>query len=347
MFIKRRFAGHGEVAMRFVGTSYTRVESQTAPAINERIRAAGGGDVAYFAQHPEEIDARLAELDREWDVERWLQLNSSVISLIGLGLGLFRDRRWLLVPAAVQIFFLQHGVQGWCPPLPAFRRLGVRTIREIETERNALKALRGDFAPVNRGSGGDGEAAIRAVSLNGSQTTESQAADTKVRPATIKPTRFRVRENTPRFLNERIDRSLRQRIRYYAARPELARGRLRELDREWDIERLLEVEAPITSLLGLAMSVTGKHRRGWLMAPIFVQSMMALHAVRGAYPLIPALRWLGLRTTEEIAAERYALKAILGDFAHLAASGGVSETRTDVEAGDAAYRAAAAPRWNS
>jgi hypothetical protein len=36
-------------------------------------------------------------------------------------------------------------VQGWCPPLPVFRRLGIRTASEIDYERYALKSLRGDF----------------------------------------------------------------------------------------------------------------------------------------------------------------------------------------------------------
>ncbi len=55
------------------------------------------------------------------------------------------NRRWLLLPIAVQSFFMQHVIQGWCPPLPVFRRLGVRTADEINTERYALKVLRGDF----------------------------------------------------------------------------------------------------------------------------------------------------------------------------------------------------------
>jgi hypothetical protein len=38
-----------------------------------------------------------------------------------------------------------HAVQGWCPPVPVLRRLGFRTASEIDHERYALKALRGDF----------------------------------------------------------------------------------------------------------------------------------------------------------------------------------------------------------
>ncbi|HET9942578.1 MAG TPA: hypothetical protein VFR05_04515, partial [Terriglobia bacterium] len=47
---------------------------------------------------------------------------------------------------------LQHAVQGWCPPVPLFRRLGIRTQREIDEERYALKAMRGDFLAANAGS---------------------------------------------------------------------------------------------------------------------------------------------------------------------------------------------------
>jgi hypothetical protein len=47
-------------------------------------------------------------------------------------------------------FLLQHAVQGWCPPLPLLRRLGVRTADEINEERYALKALRGDFVDADK-----------------------------------------------------------------------------------------------------------------------------------------------------------------------------------------------------
>jgi hypothetical protein len=40
--------------------------------------------------------------------------------------------------------------QGRCPPLSVLRRRGVRTRREIEAERCALKALRGDFPAAAR-----------------------------------------------------------------------------------------------------------------------------------------------------------------------------------------------------
>jgi hypothetical protein len=70
-------------------------------------------------------------------------------------LGAFVSPRFLMLPGAVFGFFLQHAVQGWCPPLPVFRRIGVRTRREINREKYALKALRGDFddLPADRQPG--------------------------------------------------------------------------------------------------------------------------------------------------------------------------------------------------
>jgi hypothetical protein len=90
----------------------------------------------------------LQELDEEWDIERYLETMAPTFTLIGLGLGLTRHRAWFMLPVIVQGFFLQHALQGWCPPIPVLRRLGIRTCAEIDQERYALKALRGDFRHV-------------------------------------------------------------------------------------------------------------------------------------------------------------------------------------------------------
>ncbi|MBC7291981.1 MAG: DUF2892 domain-containing protein [Actinotalea sp.] len=94
------------------------------------------------------ISDRLAELDREWDVERVLELNAASLTLVGVALSRLHSPRWLVLSTIVPGFLVQHALQGWCPPIEVFRRLGVRTRREIDTERTALKALRGDFADV-------------------------------------------------------------------------------------------------------------------------------------------------------------------------------------------------------
>jgi hypothetical protein len=101
--------------------------------------------VTYFASHPEEIDRRLMELDEEWDIERALETQAASVMLFGSFMGLLAGRKWFILPTVVSGFLLQHALQGWCPPVGLFRRLGIRTSREIENERAALKALRGDF----------------------------------------------------------------------------------------------------------------------------------------------------------------------------------------------------------
>jgi hypothetical protein len=132
-------------------STFERVSSNTAEEVNEQIRqqtkanvertaAAGRGAIAH----------RLRELDEEWDIERYVETMAPTFSLIGLALGITTDRRWLLLPIVVQTFFLQHALQGWCPPIPVLRRLGVRTAQEIARERCALKALRGDFVDVSK-----------------------------------------------------------------------------------------------------------------------------------------------------------------------------------------------------
>ncbi len=58
------------------------------------------------------------------------------------------NKKWLILPGLVTGFLFQHALQGWCPPLPVLRRMGFRTSAEINEERYALKALRGDFERI-------------------------------------------------------------------------------------------------------------------------------------------------------------------------------------------------------
>jgi hypothetical protein len=141
-----------------------RVELHTAPELNQQIRERTDAEVMELERaEPQRIDTRLRELDREWDIEQLLQANASAIVLVGLLLGIQVDRRFLLLPMAVFSFFAQHALQGWCPPVPIFRRLGVRTMREIERERYAIKVLRGDFDSVPRWGEAPSNERVRAA----------------------------------------------------------------------------------------------------------------------------------------------------------------------------------------
>ena len=131
-----------------IPTTAERVPRSTEADVNRQIAAELEASVHWHTAHPEHIDRRLRDLNEEWDVERTLEANASTLAFAGVVLGAAVDRRWLALPAVVTAFLFQHAVQGWCPPLPILRRLGFRTMREIDTERTALKALRGDFGPI-------------------------------------------------------------------------------------------------------------------------------------------------------------------------------------------------------
>ena len=111
------------------------------------------------ANNPILIERRLEEVEQEWDLERTLELNASAVALTGIVLGAFVNRKWLVLPALVSAFLAQQAIQGWCPPLPLFRKLGLRTRREIDKEKFGLKTLRGDFKKSSK----EGDTAWQAV----------------------------------------------------------------------------------------------------------------------------------------------------------------------------------------
>ncbi len=144
-----------------------RVEQATNPELNRRINRQIEANVLYCAQYPDRIEERLESLGREWDIERLLEANASAVTLLGALLGL-SSRRWSLLPVGVGSFLLYHALKGWCPPIPILRRLGIRTTGEINRERYALKALRGDFRELGPDSPADAEGrASRALQAAG------------------------------------------------------------------------------------------------------------------------------------------------------------------------------------
>jgi hypothetical protein len=139
-----------------------RVRENTSEEINRELDHHLAARVrGYEQKSPGEITGRINELDREWDMERWLETNASALAFTGLVLAVTHSKKWLVLPGIVLPFLFQHAVQGWCPPVPVLRRLGVRTRKEIDREKYALKVLRGDFEQVE--SSPSSETALRAV----------------------------------------------------------------------------------------------------------------------------------------------------------------------------------------
>ena len=122
-----------------------RVRRNTAPEILERIDHQIEENVRYYSAQPDHvINRRIRELQEEWSIERWLELNASTIGFTTAILALINRKFGVLTCAALG-FFLGHAIQGWDPPLPLLRRLGIRTRGEIDREMYALKVIRGDF----------------------------------------------------------------------------------------------------------------------------------------------------------------------------------------------------------
>jgi hypothetical protein len=129
---------HGRVRENTSGDKNREIDQQVLDSM-----------LTYKNRSAEEITCRLEELQKEWDIEKTLEVNASSLALTGILLGTFINKKWFLLPGIVTGFLLQHGLQGWCPPLPVFRAMGIRSRQEIDEEIYALKILRGDFDDVN------------------------------------------------------------------------------------------------------------------------------------------------------------------------------------------------------
>lgn len=123
----------------------------------------------------------------------------------------------------------------------------------------------------------------------------------------------RVPAHTDGDINLRLRAEYENRVAQYEAEPGEIDARLYALDHEWDIERAIEANAATLALAGLALGATVDRR--WLILPTAVAGFLLQHALQGWCPPVPVLRRLGFRTANEIGRERYALKALRGDFA--------------------------------
>src|SRR4051794_27739907 len=95
-------------------------------------------------------------------------------------------------------------------------------------------------------------------------------------------TTARVPEHTPQGYNEAIRRRTEDDVASHAAAPEAIERRLRELDREWDIERCLEANASALALTGVGLAALVNRR--FLLLPGLVCGFLLQHALQGWCP---------------------------------------------------------------
>lgn len=131
------------------------------------------------------------------------------------------------------------------------------------------------------------------------------------------PTKLdRVRDHTDSKINADIDGEIEASIRHYSTQPEhVISARINQLDREWDVERILETNASTIAFIG---TLLGAFVNPWfLLIPGTVTAFLFQHATQGWCPPLPIIRRMGKRTRSEIDAEKFAMKALLGDFDRL------------------------------
>ncbi|MBX9724449.1 MAG: hypothetical protein K2X81_23770 [Candidatus Obscuribacterales bacterium] len=104
---------------------------------------------AYSMQTREAIDEHLRELDREWSTERTNATIGNVIALLGLVLGAFISSWFLLIPLTTCLFSLAHNVFNFTPLLTLWRHSNMRANCQINTEKFAMKAMRGNGRQLN------------------------------------------------------------------------------------------------------------------------------------------------------------------------------------------------------
>lgn len=126
----------------------------------------------------------------------------------------------------------------------------------------------------------------------------------------------RVRENTFDFQNEEIDDEILDNISFFSDRSaEEITARIDELEQEWDMERVLEINAASFSTAGLLLGTFVNKK--WLILPGVVAFFLGQHAVQGWCPPLEVLRAMNFRTRKEIAKEKFALKVVRGDFKNI------------------------------
>lgn len=112
--------------------------------MDRRVEAAIGARLRYCAGNRRRIERRLRELDEEWDLESVLETQESLVASLGTVVGAVVNRRLPSVPMSWSAALVRLAANR-LPLAALLRRTGLRTSREIEIERMALRLLRGDL----------------------------------------------------------------------------------------------------------------------------------------------------------------------------------------------------------
>jgi hypothetical protein len=125
------------------------VRTHTPEGVNRRIDDRVEQCVRRMAEQERPVISEyLSTLERQWDLNRVVTVAASAVAVLGLVVGEKGGRGWRVLSGVAAGLLLQHGLLGFGPLSELVRVLGARTRREIDLEKFALKALRGDFERI-------------------------------------------------------------------------------------------------------------------------------------------------------------------------------------------------------
>ncbi|MBX3040709.1 MAG: hypothetical protein KF789_08395 [Bdellovibrionaceae bacterium] len=92
--------------------------------------------------------------------------------------------------------------------------------------------------------------------------------------------------------------------------------RMRQLETEWPIEKVLQAKAAAAVVFGTYMGLR-RRNRAWFALPLIASGLLLQHTLMENSPDFRLLRRWGFRTQQEIDEERSILKGLRGDFSRI------------------------------
>jgi len=147
----------------------------------------------------------------------------------------------------------------------------------------------------------------------------------------------KVRANSPPKINQAIDTEIAAMVRFYADKTDYEIGtRIEERGKERDIGSIFEVRVATSSLMGIIFGL--KKSKIWLILPAITSFFLLQYAIQGWCPPVSILRRFGFRTRQEIDLEKYALKALHGDFEKVSSQFGSTDRAKEAVSQIKAYK---------
>ncbi len=103
-------------------------------------------NINHYYHNKSHIENRLRQLEAETSIEQIFALYDAASVSAGVLLNIItRKKKWLLLPLLVTVAQSVQAIKGFRFGTALLRQNGFRTRADIDKEKYALKALRGDF----------------------------------------------------------------------------------------------------------------------------------------------------------------------------------------------------------